>query len=161
MIAAGAWSSQITLPRPVAIRPVRGQIVALRTVPPVLRRTTWGPRVYLVPRTDGLLLIGSTMEEVGFRPEVTAGAVHRLLALAARVVPSLDDAAVEGFQVGLRPASADGHPVIGPDPEVQGLVWATGHLRNGVLLAPETAEMVAATILDGRAVEPSFDPGRF
>lgn len=161
VIAAGAWSSQITLPRSVPIRPVRGQIVVLRTVPPVLRRTTWGPRFYLVPRTDGRLLVGSTMEEVGFRTEVTAGAVRRLLALATRVLPSLEDAAVEGFQVGLRPASADGYPVIGPDPEVQGLVWATGHLRNGVLLAPETAEIVAATVLDGQEVEASFDPGRF
>lgn len=161
VIAAGAWSGQIALPRPVAIRPVRGQIIVLRTVPAALRRTTWGPSFYLVPRSDGRLLVGSTMEEVGFQPEVTAGAVHHLIGLATRVVPSLGEAAVEGFQFGFRPASADGYPVIGPDPEVEGLVWATGHLRNGILLAPETAEIVAATILDGREVEPSFDPGRF
>lgn len=161
VVAAGAWSGQLAVPRPLQTRPVRGQIVVLRTIPTVLRRTTWGPTFYLVPRNDGRLLVGSTMEEVGFRPEVTAGAVQRLLGLATRVVPSLEDAAVDGFQVGLRPASADGYPVIGPDPEVQGLVWATGHLRNGILLAPETAEMVASTILDGQAPEPSFDPARF
>lgn len=161
VVAAGAWSGQITVPRPLQTHPVRGQIVVLRTIPAVLGRTTWGPKFYLVPRHDGRLLVGSTMEEVGFRPEVTAGAVQRLLSLATRVVPSLEDAAVEGFQVGLRPASADGYPVIGPDPEVQGLVWATGHLRNGILLAPETAEMVASMILDGQAPEPSFDPARF
>lgn len=161
VIAAGAWSGQITVPRPIQTHPVRGQIVVLRTIPAVLHRSTWGPGFYLVPRTDGRVLVGSTMEEVGFRPEVTAGAVQHLLSLATRAVPSLEDAAVEGFQVGLRPASPDGYPVIGPDPDARGLVWATGHLRNGILLAPETAEMVAATILEGQAAEPRFDPGRF
>lgn len=161
VVAAGAWSGRIGLPGPLPIRPVRGQIVVLRTVPPVLGRTTWGPKSYLVPRTDGRLLVGSTMEEAGFRPEVTAGAIHRLLGIATRIVPSLADAAIESFQVGLRPASADGLPVIGPDPVTQGLVYATGHFRNGVLLAPETAEVVAAIILDGQPAEPAFDPARF
>lgn len=161
VIAAGAWSGQLELPRTLPIRPVRGQIVVLRAVPPVLGRTTWGPRSYLVPRRDGRLLVGSTMEEAGFRSEVTAGAVQGLLARAARVVPALSDAVVESFQVGLRPASADGLPVIGPDPEVRGLVYATGHFRNGVLLAPETAELVARVVLDGEPGEPAFDPARF
>lgn len=161
VVAAGAWSGQLRLPRPLPIRPVRGQIVVLRTVPPVLGRTTWGPKAYLVPRTDGRLLVGSTMEEAGFRPEVTAGAVQQLLGLAVRIVPSLADAAIETFQVGLRPTSPDELPVIGPDPEVQGLVYATGHFRNGVLLAPETSEMVAGIILDGQLAEPMFDPARF
>lgn len=161
VVAAGPWSGQLGLPRPLPIRPVRGQIVVLRTVPPLLSRTTWGPMCYLVPRRDGRLLVGSTMEEVGFRVEVTAGAVQRLLGIAARIVPALADAAVEGFQVGLRPASADGLPIIGHDPEVRGLTYATGHFRNGVLLAPETAERVAAMILDGEAAEAAFDPRRF
>jgi glycine oxidase len=161
VVAAGAWSGQLELPRPLPIRPVRGQVVVVRTVPPVLGRTTWGPMCYLVPRRDGRLLVGSTMEEVGFRPHVTAGAVQRLLGIALRIVPALADAVVEGFQVGLRPASADGLPIIGPDPEVDGLFYATGHFRNGLLLAPETAERVTAMLMDGELPEPAFDPARF
>lgn len=161
VVAAGPWSGQIDLPRTLPIRPVRGQIVVLRTVPVALGRTTWGPSCYLVPRRDGRLLVGSTMEDVGFRAEITAGAVGRLLGIAERVVPTLADATVDGFQVGLRPASADGLPVIGPDPDVDGLVYATGHFRNGVLLAPETAERVASMLLDGVPGEPAFAPGRF
>lgn len=161
VIAAGPWSGQIEAPRALPIRPVRGQIVVLRTVPSALGRTTWGPECYLVPRADGRLLVGSTMEEVGFRAEITGGAVQRLLAVATRLVPALSDAVLEGFQVGLRPASPDGLPILGPDPDVRGLVYATGHFRNGVLLAPETAERVAGMVLDGESGEPAFDPGRF
>ncbi|MDX1673630.1 MAG: FAD-dependent oxidoreductase, partial [Longimicrobiales bacterium] len=161
VVAAGAWSGRLDLPLPLPVRPVRGQIVVLRTPSPVLSRTTWGPHLYLVPRQDGRLVVGSTMEEVGFAPRITAGAVARLLGLAARVVPELAEAAVEGFRVGLRPAAEDGLPVIGPDPAVQRLFYATGHFRNGILLAPETAERIAAMVLDGAAPEPAFDPGRF
>lgn len=165
VVAAGAWSGQLELGRARArtlpIRPVRGQIVVLRTDAPVLRRTTWGPECYLVPRRDGRLLVGSTMEDAGFRTDVTAHAVEQLLGAATRLVPTLSDGAVDGFQVGLRPAAEDGLPILGPDPEIRGLFHATGHFRNGILLAPETAEGVTAMILDGRAAEPAFDPGRF
>lgn len=161
VVAAGAWSGQLSLPRPLPIRPVRGQIVVLHAVPPVLGRTTWGPLCYLVPRSDGRVLVGSTMEEVGFRPEVTAGAVARLLGVATRLVPALADATIEGLHAGLRPASADGLPIIGRDPEVDGLVYATGHFRNGILLAPETAEQVASFLLDDSPGEPAFAPARF
>ncbi len=161
VVAAGAWSGRIDLPRRLPIRPVRGQIVVLRSVPPVLGRTTWGPGVYLVPRMDGRLLVGSTMEEAGYSARVTAGAVERLLRLAARIAPSLADAPIEGFQVGLRPAAADGLPVIGRDPDVEGLVFATGHFRNGILLAPETAERVVESVLRDAVPETAFDPARF
>lgn len=161
VVAAGPWSGQLELPMSLPVRPVRGQVVVLRTVPPVLARTTWGPMCYLVPRRDGRLLVGSTMEEVGFRAEVTAGAVQRLLGIATRMVPSLAEAVIDGFQVGLRPASADGLPIIGPDPEIEGLFYATAHFRNGLLLAPETAERVAAMLLDDGEPEPAFDPARF
>ena len=161
VVAAGAWSGQIELPLRLPVRPVRGQIVVLRTASPVLGRTTWGPHLYLVPRPDGRLVVGSTMEEAGFAPRITAGAVARLLGLAVRVVPVLAEAEVEGFRVGLRPAAEDGLPVIGPDPAVDGLFYATGHFRNGILLAPETAERIAAMVLDGASAEPAFDPGRF
>lgn len=161
VVAAGAWSGLLDLPRPLPIRPVRGQIVVLRTIPPLLGRTTWGPGCYLVPRRDGRLLVGSTMEEAGFEPGVTAAAVSRLLGEAVRVAPGLAGAEVQGFQIGLRPASADGLPVLGRDPDVDRLVYATGHFRNEVLLAPETAERVAAMVLDGERGDPCFAPGRF
>ena len=161
VVAAGAWSGGLELPRSIPIRPVRGQIVVLRMVPPAVRRVTWGPGCYLVPRADGRLLVGATMEEAGFVAASTAGATRDLLDRAIRVVPSLAYATLAGFQVGLRPASADGLPVIGPDPATPGLFFATGHFRNGILLAPETAELVGAAILDGTAPDPAFSPARF
>ena len=161
VLAAGPWSGRIALPRPIPVRPVRGQVVVLRTTPPALGRVVWGPGCYLVPRTDGRILVGSTMEEVGFAAEVTAAGVERLLTAALRVAPGLGDAAVESSHAGLRPAAPDGLPIIGRDAEVEGLVHATGHFRNGILLAPETAERVAATVLDDAEDEPAFSPARF
>jgi glycine oxidase len=161
VVAAGAWSGRLDLPRPLPIRPVRGQLVVLRTIPPFLGRTTWGPGCYLVPRRDGRLLVGSTMEEVGFSVRVTAAAVSRLLGDAIRVAPGLAEAEVRGFRAALRPASPDGLPVLGRDPDVEGLIYATGHFRNGILLAPETAEQVAAMALDGQAGDPAFASDRF
>ena len=161
VVAAGPWSGGLGLRRPVPVRPVRGQIVVLRAVPQPVRRVTWGPGCYLVPRPDGRLLVGATMEEAGYEPRVTADAVRALLDRAIRVLPALGQAAVEGFQVGLRPAMPDGHPVIGADPDTAGLAFATGHFRNGILLAPETAERVAAAVFEGATAEPAFAPDRF
>ena len=161
VIAAGAWSGAIGLPHPLPVRPVRGQIVVLEAVPPVVGRVTWGPGCYLVPREDGRLLVGATMEEAGFVLATTADATRRLLECAIRTVPAIAGAAIRGFQVGLRPASVDGLPVLGPDPSTPGLFTATGHFRNGVLLAPETAEIIARAVLDGQDVDPSFSPARF
>lgn len=161
VVAAGPWSGQLGLPMPTPVEPVRGQIVVLQAVPPLIGRVVWGPGCYLVPRGDGRVLVGSTMEHVGFHAAVSAGAVQRLLEAGIRLVPGLGDAAIHGFRVGLRPGTPDGLPVIGPDPEVAGLVFATGHLRNGILLAPETGDHVAAIVLDAAASDPAFAPGRF
>lgn len=161
VVAAGAWSGHLELPTRLPVRPVRGQIVVLRTVPPLLGRTTWGPGCYLVPRRDGRLLVGATMEEAGFDTGVTAEPVRSLLDRAIRLVPGLAAAHVEGFQVGLRPAADDGLPILGRDPHVDGIIYATGHFRNGILLAPETAEIVAGIVVDDAAAPPAFDPARF
>ena len=161
VVAAGAWTGALALPRSVPVRPVRGQIVVLRMVPPALQRVTWGPGCYLVPRTDGRVLVGATMEDAGFVVTATAEATRHLLDCAIRVVPALAEAEIQGFQVGLRPATPDGLPVLGADPATPGLHFAAGHFRNGVLLAPETAELVVAGILDGRAADPVFSPARF
>jgi glycine oxidase len=151
-----------------AVRPVKGQILRLapRTGGPTLGRTVRalveGSSVYLVPREDGSLVVGATMEEQGFDTTVTAGAVYELLRDARRVVPGVSELAVDEAVAGLRPGSPDNGPVVGPDDHVGGLVIATGHYRNGILLAPLTADAVVATLLgrDPPAEMAPFGPGR-
>jgi glycine oxidase len=119
-------------------------------------------RCYLVPRRDGRILVGSTMERAGFDRRVTAGAVARLAAAAIDLVPVLEDATVDSAWAGLRPSTADGLPAIGPGPR-PGLYYACGHLRSGILLAPITARVIVR-LLRGEApgidLTP-FDPRRF
>jgi glycine oxidase len=161
VVAAGAWASRgLDLPvTGLAIRPVRGQIVRLRGEP-VLQRVLRTSECYLVPRADGELLVGSTIEEQGFDANPTAGAVHDLLRRAREIVPAIYDLSFEGVSVGLRPAFADHLPAIGPT-DVPGLHLALGHYRSGILLAPVTAKLVAECILDGRAPEEdTFSPRR-
>ncbi len=164
VVAAGAWSAQLDgLPRPLPVFPVRGQMVAVESVPPLLGHVVHSTECYLVPRSTGRLVIGSTMERAGFRREVTAGAVHRLIAAAFDAVPSVADAAFADAWMGFRPGTPDELPILGEDPEVQGLHYATGHFRNGILLAPITAELLAASVTDET---PSLDmrpfaPDRF
>lgn len=155
VVAAGAWaSSGLKLPvKGLAVRPVRGQIVRLRGEP-VLQRVLRTSDCYLVPRADGELLVGSTVEEQGFDATPTAGAVHDLLRHAREIVPAIYDLTFEGVSVGLRPAFADHLPAIGAT-EVPGLYLALGHFRSGILLAPVTAKLLAQCILDGR--EPHVD----
>jgi glycine oxidase len=148
VIAAGSWAGTIEgLPRPLPVMPVRGQLLAVHTRPPLFRQVVHAPDVYLVPRGDGRLILGATMERAGFEEAVTAGGVLSLLAPALQVAPALRDAPLVEWWCGLRPATPDGLPILGPDPEVSGLHYATGHYRNGILLTPVTAEIVAAAIL--------------
>lgn len=164
LIAAGAWSGTLEgLPRPLPVRPVRGQIVVLESVPPALRRMVGTDRAYLVPRSDGRLLVGATTEEAGFDLRATAGGAGELLAAAIEVIPGLADAGVVELRVGLRPGTADGLPILGADPECDGLYYAAGHFRNGILLAPITARLLAESITGGRTSHSlaPFAPGRF
>jgi glycine oxidase len=148
VVAAGSWSTLVDgIPLdPAAVRPARGQIVELETREPVLRRVIVGPSCYLVPRDDGRVLVGSTLEFVGYRREVTAIAVRNLLGAAIEIAPSLADAALGRTWSNFRPYTSRGTPIIGPT-EIRGLVLATGHHRNGILLAPITAEIVRALII--------------
>ncbi|MET0594243.1 MAG: glycine oxidase ThiO [Polyangiaceae bacterium] len=148
VLAAGSWSTLVEgVPlEPNAIRPARGQMVELETREPALKRIVFGPRCYLVPREDGRILVGSTLEFVGYRREVTAGAIRDLLAAAIELVPSLVDSQLGRTWSNFRPYSDRGRPLIGAS-EVRGLVLATGHHRNGILLAPVTAEIVKALVL--------------
>lgn len=167
VLAAGAWSRQIAgVPEVVEapIRPIKGQMLALAMDPeaPLLSHVLWAPKVYLVPRRDGTLLIGATVEEKGFDDQLTAGGVFALLEAAWRAIPAIEELAIREMWVGHRPGSRDDAPVLGAT-AVDGLYLANGHHRNGILLAPVTAKAVAAEILTG-APEPLLDPfrvGRF
>ncbi|HEX7049254.1 MAG TPA: glycine oxidase ThiO [Longimicrobiales bacterium] len=158
IIAAGAWSGRIEgLPRPLPVHPVRGQMAAVRVVPPVLRRVVETAGCYLIPRSSGDLVIGSTMERVGYRQHTTPGGLGGILAAAVAALPSLADAPITEQWAGLRPGTPDGLPILGPDPELRGLSYATGHFRNGILLTPITAALLA-DVLTGTAPALSLDP---
>ena len=157
VLAAGAWSGQgFAWPgAPIPVRPVKGQLVRLRG-PQLIRHVVRTPRVYLVPRQDGELIVGATMEEQGFDPTPTAGAVMDLLWGARLAVPAVYDLAWAEVNVSFRPASRDHLPVIGPA-GVEGLYVATGHFRNGILLAPATAVLLADLVVEGR-LSPLLEP---
>jgi glycine oxidase len=147
VLAAGSWSPLVegnALPRG-AVRPVRGQIALLDAKETKLARVIFSDKGYVVPRPDGRLLCGSTMEEVGYEKAVTAGGLQSVLALALEIAPGLSRAPILDTWSNFRPASPDGWPVLGPA-TVPGLFYATGHTRNGILLTPITAEVVAAAV---------------
>jgi glycine oxidase len=151
VLAAGSWSLQVEghgLP-PGAVRPVRGQIALLDTRPPLLSRVVFSGHGYVVPRPDGRVLCGSTMEEVGFEKAVTAGGLRHVLDVAMGIAPALERAPVIETWSNFRPASPDGEPILGAG-TVAGLLYATGHTRNGILLTPVTADAISAAVL-GRA----------
>src|SRR5262245_11441401 len=157
VLAAGSWSSNIEVEDapPAPVRPIRGQLVELATTPGSLRHVIWHSSGYLVPWPDGTVLVGATVEDVGFDENTTADAVRGLRSMAASLVPSLADAPMTSSRAGLRPRGPDDLPLIGPSQHVPGLVYATAHYRNGVLLAPLTAHLVQQLVLD-RGVDESL-----
>jgi glycine oxidase len=148
VVAAGSWSSLLDgVPMPSGgVIPARGQIVELSLPVPAFQSVLFGPKCYLVPRDDGRVLVGSTLEFVGYRREVTAIAVRDLLAAAIHLVPSLSEASLGKAWSSFRPYTKDERPIIG-QAEISGLLLATGHYRNGILLAPITSAIVAALVL--------------
>src|SRR5271163_3649407 len=161
VLAAGAWSRSVGgLPpdRRPPVRPVKGQMLSLRmdASGPLLNHVLWAPGAYLVPRRDGRLIIGGTVEEKGFDQTITAGGLLTLLEAAWRAVPAVEELPVDEIWVGHRPGSRDDAPILGPGP-LDGLFYATGHHRNGILLAPVTADAMARLILDD-IVEPAIKP---
>jgi glycine oxidase len=151
VVAAGSWSGLIEgsgVPSTV-VRPARGQLVSIETRPPLFRHViSVHGRGYLVPRRDGTVIAGSTVEMAGFRKEVTVGGLAQILSLAATLVPALAEAPVTGSWSNFRPYTEDHLPVLGQTP-VRGLVLATGHFRNGILLAPVTADAIASLVATG------------
>ena len=161
VVAAGAWTSFLNTS--IKIVPVRGQMVCLTAAPQLTRHVIYSPRGYLIPRQDGRLLAGSTSENVGFAKEITAGGISRILEHATEISPSISALPITDAWSGLRPKAPDGLPVLGPCDEIDGLFFATGHYRNGILLAPLTGELIARSVIDGVApatIAP-FSPDRF
>lgn len=165
VIAAGAWAGELAawLGRPVPVAPVRGQMVALRPRAPLFAHTLYAPHGYLVPKRDGTVYVGATVEEAGFDCRVTAEGLATLLDLARRLVPALADATFERAWAGLRPGSPDQRPILGPVPGVEGVSLAVGHFRNGILLAPITGELLAQHVLGQPTTLPlgPFELARF
>jgi glycine oxidase len=167
VLAAGCWSGRLgglAAEALVPVRPVKGQLLYLRgpADQPLCSGNVRGLEVYVVPRGDGRVVVGATVEEQGFDTRVTAGSVHDLLRAAMELLPDTAQLELLETVVGLRPGSPDNAPMLGPaGPE--GLVVATGHYRNGILLTPVTADAVAELLATGQAPEliAPFGPGRF
>ena len=146
VLAAGAWSGELAN---VRVHPVKGQLLHLHTregSAPLAQRIIRTPRCYIVPRADGRVVVGGTVEEKGFDTSTDAGAVHQLLEAAWEVLPDVWELEFVQVIAGLRPATPANRPLIGPS-ETDGLIYATGHYRNGILLAPLTAQRVADALL--------------
>lgn len=147
VIAGGAWANRLKTGGP-GVKPVKGQLVRLRFDAPVASRVLWSDDCYMVPWRDGTLLVGATMEDAGFDERTTPAGVETLLSAAERLVPATRDATFVDVRAGLRPAPADeAEPYIGPAPSLAGVTVATGHFRNGVLLAPLTAARAADLVI--------------
>ncbi|HEX6324461.1 MAG TPA: FAD-dependent oxidoreductase, partial [Vicinamibacterales bacterium] len=147
VIAGGSWANRLKTGAP-QVRPVKGQLVRLRFGAPPATRVLWSDGCYIVPWQDGTVLVGATMEDAGFDERATGAGVSQLLAAAAELLPSTRDAAFVDARAGLRPSLAGGPvPFVGPAPAMAGVTIAAGHFRNGVLLAPLTAELAAGQVL--------------
>lgn len=161
IIAAGAWARSIRgLPSGILphIRPVKGQMISLELgEPPLCRHVLRGPDAYLVPRSNGQLLIGSTMEEKGFDARMTAGAVFELLRGAWETLPGVYDSAILETWASFRPVSLDGAPILGPSPTIKNLWFALGHGRHGILLTPSTARLTVQA-LETREIPAQMKP---
>ena len=157
IVAAGVWSRLLNgLPDGFVppVRPVKGQILCVDMDPenPVIRHTVRGRRAYMVPRRDGALLIGATSEDKGFDRDPTAGGVYELLRGACELVPAVSDLPLREVRVGLRPGSPDNLPILGPC-DIDGLIFATGHHRAGILLTPVTAWAIEKVVVEGHVPE--------
>lgn len=165
ILASGAWSGAFDALAPhhrPPVRPVKGQMLCMRMATPLTGSILWREGRYLVPRRDGRLLIGATVEEQGFDARMTAGGLFQLLESARELLPAIDDLPVEETWCGFRPASRDDAPILGPS-SLPGLIYATGHHRHGILLTPITAAGIAEYVMRG-ALPPAlrtFTAARF
>jgi len=165
VVAAGAWSSLIHLPGlpPFDIEPVRGQMLCFEARPQIARHVIYSSRGYLVPRRDGRVLAGSTVEHVGFDKSITDEGSNSIRSMALEIAPGIAALPMIDSWAGVRPRAKDGLPVLGLSAGVGGLFYATGHYRNGILLAPITGKVLVDAIVDGMmpANLEAFSPDRF
>jgi glycine oxidase len=149
VICAGAWSGQLLnhLSIKLPVIPVRGQMILFRARPRLISRIVLSNDRYIIPRKDGRILFGSTLEHTGFDKRTTDQARNELHQVAVSMFPTLRDCPIENHWAGLRPGSPNGIPFIGSHPEIKGLYFNTGHFRNGVALAPSSAHLLADIIL--------------
>jgi len=158
IIAAGSFSAAIEGVAAYApVRPAKGQMVALRAENVEIQRVLWSEHIYLVPRNDGRILAGATVEYVGFDKRTTAGGIEKILSAAIELAPQLANARIEETWAGLRPDSPDHLPILGPT-DLHGLLMATGHFRSGILLTPITARLIREWVTEERV---SMDWDRF
>jgi glycine oxidase len=163
IIAAGCFSANIAGVNTYApVRPAKGQMISLRAEQTKIERVLWSDKIYLVPRNDGRILAGATVEYVGFDKNVTAGGLEKILAGALELAPDLANAQVEETWAGLRPDSPDHLPILGPT-DIDGLLIATGHFRSGILLTPITARLIREWVTQQRVTVDwdRFSPLRF
>ena len=163
IIAAGCFSSGIKGAEPyVPVRAAKGQMAALRSEATRIDRVLWSDKIYLVPRNDGRILAGATVEYVGFVKEITPGGMEKIFSAAIELAPELANARIEEMWAGLRPDSPDHLPIFGPT-DLDGLLVATGHFRSGILLAPITARLIREWITEQRVSVDweRFSPMRF
>ena len=156
IITAGSWANRLLPGGAPEIRPIRGQLLRLQWRGDPMTHIVWGPDCYVVPWKNGTVLVGATVEDVGFDERTTAAGVRDLLDAVCELLPEAWGATFIEARVGLRPVTRDGLPLIGPSDRSPRIVYATGHYRNGVLLAPLTAALVSDLVLDGtrdRAIE--------
>ena len=160
LVAGGAWSSMLlnNIDINVDVMPVKGQMILFKTEPGKIKRITLNQDRYVIPRKDGRVLVGSTLEHTGFEKNTTNSAREELMAEAYRIIPSLQKADVEHHWAGLRPGTTDGIPYICSVPSMQGLYLNTGHFRNGVVLGPASARLAADLILNR---QPILDLGQY
>ncbi len=148
VIAAGSWSSEFV--KTPFVKPIRGQLLALSMNPRPATRVVWGTDCYIVPWSDGTVLVGATVEDVGFDERTTTAGIRGLMNAAVDLLPGLEHAQFREARAGLRPKTVDELPAIGRSSTMPHVFYATGHYRNGVLLAPLTATLIADLVLDGR-----------
>jgi len=166
VLAAGAWTSSIAsstaLPQ-IEMKPVRGQMLSFDPTEQLARHVIYSSRGYLIPRSDGRLLAGSTTEMAGFEKRVTEEGVHAISSMAFEILPALASLPVDASWAGFRPCAKDGLPVLGPTKRIDGLFYATGHYRNGILLAPITGELITEAIISrsSPSLLSAFSPDRF
>ena len=163
IIAAGSWSGLVAAKIKSHIEPVRGQMIALEMTETKLKHIIYSSRGYLIPRLSGVVIAGATTERVGYDKAVTAGGIHSIVENAVEIMPQAKALKIKETWSGLRPGSSDELPILGNDPKITGLVYATGHYRNGILLTPITAQAISQLVLRGASEFnlQAFSPERF